>query len=137
MAHRLIKYKNFFRTCIIEGGFCPRYITVLKSSLTKEDKLDLYTETNKLIDKKMKKAKRYELDGLFLNCMMLINGSFVCFLNNHWELIIPTIILSQIFLNQINTQTDFELKELTKIKEQILEILDDEDVLKSLDEEDK
>ena len=137
MANRLIKYKNIIRTCIIEGGFCPRYITVLKSSLTEEERLDFYKETMKLVNEKMKDSRSYEKCGYVVSSLTLVSGIIMSLCNGNMELIIPFVVLNQIFLTQLNLITNFELNELSKIKSDVLEILDDEEVLEDLYTQDK
>lgn len=135
MTGRLIKYKKFIKTCIIEGGFSPRYITVLKSSLIEEDRLDLYTETIKLINNKMKEIRSYERCGYLVSSLTMISGMTISLLTNNIEFIIPLLVLIKISLNQLNLNTSFELKELSKIKTNVLEILDNEDVMKKIEED--
>jgi hypothetical protein len=137
MANRLIKYKNIIRTCIIEGGFCPRYITILKKSLTNDERLDFYKETTKLINKRIKESKYYETYGYVISSLTIVGGLTISLLNGNIEWIIPVLVLNQIFLTQLNLNTNFELKELSKIKSDVLEILDDEEVLEDLYVQDK
>lgn len=123
------KYRRVIRQGIINYHLSPVYLRSLKMVITKEERLEIYQEEKKFIKEKIKYYKMRDTSGILLTGLFIISSIGISISTKSFGMMIPTIILSQLYQEYNSNNNKQDIKELYNLKTTLINILDKEDYI--------